>query len=45
VTEGSSQADVSEANGLLAQAVGSINEVQQAVQAAIHASESVANRL
>jgi hypothetical protein len=45
VTEGSSQADVSEANGLLAQAVGSINEVQQAVQAAIQASENIANRL
>jgi uncharacterized phage infection (PIP) family protein YhgE len=45
VTEGSTQADVSEANGLLAQAVGSISEVQHAVQAAIQASEGVANRL
>jgi hypothetical protein len=45
VTEGSNQADVSEANGLLAQAVGSIQEVQQAVSAAIQASEGVANRL
>jgi len=45
VTEGSTQADVSEANGLLAQAVSSIGEVQQAVQAAIQASEGVANRL
>jgi hypothetical protein len=44
-TEGSTQADVSEANGLLAQAVGSIGEVQQAVVAAIQASEGVAARL
>ncbi len=45
VADGSGQADVSEANGLLAQAVGSITEVQQAVAAAIQASEGVANRL
>jgi methyl-accepting chemotaxis protein len=45
VTEGSTQSDVSEANGLLAQAVSSISEVQHAVQAAIQASEGVANRL
>ena len=45
VTDGSGQADVSEANGLLAQAVGSIQEVQQAVSAAISASAGVANRL
>ncbi len=45
VTEGSGQGDVSEANGLLAQAIGSITEVQQAVAAAISASEGVANRL
>jgi hypothetical protein len=45
VTEGSGQADVSEANGLLAQAIGSITDVQQAVAAAISASEGVANRL
>lgn len=45
VSEGSGQADVSEANGLLAQAVGSVIEVQQAVAAAIQASEGVAARL
>lgn len=45
VTEGSSQADVSEANGLLAQAVANVAEVQQSVQAAIQAAEGVANRL
>lgn len=45
VSEGSGQADVSEANGLLAQAVGSVLEVQQAVAAAIQASEGVAARL
>jgi hypothetical protein len=45
VTEGSAQADVSDANGLLAQAVGSILEVQQAVAAAIQAAEGVAGRL
>ena len=44
-TEGSGQADVSEATGLLAQAVGSIEEVRQQVSAAISASEGVANRL
>jgi len=44
-TEGSGQADVSEANGLLAQAVNSIDEVRQQVSAAIAAAESVANRL
>jgi hypothetical protein len=45
VSEGSGQADVSEANGLLAQAVGSVVEVQQAVAAAIRAAEGVASRL
>jgi hypothetical protein len=45
VTEGSAQADVSEANALLAQAVGSVTDVQQAVAAAIQASEGVAARL
>jgi len=45
VTEGSGQADVSEANSLLAQAVSNITEIQQSVQAAIQASEGVANRL
>ena len=44
-TEGSGQADVTEANGMLAQAVGSIEEVRQQVSAAISASEDVANRL
>ena len=34
-TEGSGQADVTEANGLLAQAVSSIEEVRQQVSAAI----------
>ncbi len=45
VSEGSGQSDVSEANGLLAQAVGSVLEVQQAVAAAIQAAEGVAGRL
>lgn len=45
VTEGSGQADVTEANSLLAQAISSVAEVQQSVQAAIQASEGVANRL
>ena len=44
-TEGSGQADVSEANGLLAQAVNSLEEVRQQVAAAIAAAEGVANRL
>ena len=44
-TEGSGQADVSEANGLLAQAVNSLEEVRQQVSAAISAAEGVANRL
>jgi hypothetical protein len=44
-TEGSSQADVSEANGLIAKAIGSITEVQQDVQAAIQTAEGVAGRL
>ena len=45
VTEGSTQADVSDANGLLAQAVGTVLEVQQQVASAIQAAEGVANRL
>ncbi|MHA6792993.1 hypothetical protein ACVGVM_05635 [Pseudonocardia bannensis] len=45
VTEGSGQGDVDEANALYAQAAGSIADVQQAVSAAIQASEGVANRL
>lgn len=44
-TEGSGQADVHEATGLLAQAVGSIEEVRQQVSAAISSSESIGNRL
>lgn len=44
-TEGSGQADVSEALALLSQAVGGVTEVQQAVAAGIQASEGVANRL
>lgn len=44
-TEGSAQSDAPEATGLLAQAIGSITEVQQAVSAAIQAAEGVANRL
>lgn len=44
-TEGSGQGDVSTANGLLAQAVGSIEEVRQQVSAAISEAEGVANRL
>ena len=45
VTDGSGQTDVSDATGLLAQAVGSIEEVRQQVAAAVSASEGVANRL
>ena len=44
-TEGSNQAEASEANGLLAQAVTAIAEAQQTVSAAIRAFEGVANRL
>jgi len=44
-TEGSGQADVSTANGLIAQAVASLEEVRQQVSAAISASEDVGNRL
>lgn len=45
ITEGSAQSDVNEANNMLAQAVSGIGDVQQAVQAAIKASEGVASRL
>jgi hypothetical protein len=45
VTEGSGQADVAEANGFVAQALGAVADSQQAVKAAIAASEGVANRL
>jgi hypothetical protein len=44
-TDGSGQADVSEATGLLAQAVGNITEVLQQVSAAIQASDDIAARL
>ncbi|MBA3905628.1 MAG: hypothetical protein H0X35_02925 [Pseudonocardiales bacterium] len=44
-TEGSSQADAPEATGLLAKAISSITEVQQAVQSAVQAAEGVAARL
>ena len=44
-TDGSSQADVTEANGLLQQAISSIDEVQQNVNAAIQAAEGVQARL
>ena len=45
ITEGSAQSGVNEANNMLAQAVSGIGDVQQAVQAAIKASEGVASRL
>jgi hypothetical protein len=44
-TEGSAQADTSEANAQLARAVGSITEVQQMVRQAISTAESIAQRL
>ena len=44
-TEGSGQADVSTALGLLAQAVNDLDAVRQQVSAAISSSESIANRL
>ena len=44
-TEGSSQADAPEANNLLAKAIDSITEVQQAVQGAVQTAEGVAARL
>ena len=44
-TEGSGQADVSEATGLLAQAVANVEELRQQVSAAISAAEGVAGRL
>ncbi len=45
VTEGSSQADVDDANAQLAQAVSSINEVQQMVKQAMSTAEAIAARL
>lgn len=45
VTEGSSQADASEANNLFAQAASTVRDAQQIVSAAISASEGIANRL
>jgi hypothetical protein len=44
-TEGSPQADVSQATSLFSQAVGGTQEVQQAVRAGIDEAEGVANRL
>ncbi len=44
-SEGSAQSDVPEARALLARAIESIVEVQQAVQAAVQASEGVFDRL
>ena len=43
--EGSGQSDAAEANGLLAQATATLDEVRQQVAAAISSTESVANRL
>jgi hypothetical protein len=45
VTDGTSQADVSEATGLLSRAMDLIVESQQAASAAIQAAEGVAARL
>ena len=45
VTEGSSQADVNEANGQLQQAVQNISEVQQLVRSAISTAEGISQRL
>jgi uncharacterized phage infection (PIP) family protein YhgE len=44
-TEGSGQADVQEAAGLLAQALGHLTDGQQAAKAAMSSSEGIANRL
>jgi methyl-accepting chemotaxis protein len=44
-TDGSGQADVSEATGLLAQAVSNISDVLQQVNAAIQASDDISARL
>ena len=45
VTEGSGQADVQEAAGLLAQALGHLTDGQQAAKAAMSSSEGIAHRL
>ncbi len=45
VTQGTSQADVSEAIALLNRAMDGVREVQQAADAAIQAAENVAARL
>ncbi|MBV9313674.1 MAG: hypothetical protein JO100_07925 [Pseudonocardia sp.] len=45
VTEGSSQADVNDADAQLAQAVSSIADLQQMVKQAISTSEGIAARL
>ena len=44
-TEGSPQADVSRAVGLFSQAVGNVQEVQQAVKAGMTEAEAVGARL
>ncbi|WP_214403983.1 hypothetical protein [Pseudonocardia lacus] len=45
VTQGTSQADVSEAIALLNRAMDGVQEVQQAADAAVQAAEGVAARL
>lgn len=45
VSQGSAQADVSDVNGMLAHAAGSVIEVQQMVTSAIRTAESVGARL
>jgi hypothetical protein len=45
VTEGSSQSDVEQANAYYAEAASKIDDVQQAINAAIEAAEGVAARL
>ncbi|SHH00278.1 hypothetical protein [Streptoalloteichus hindustanus] len=44
-SEGSSQSDAEQINGLLQQALQSIGDVQQTVNAAISSAESYASRL
>lgn len=44
-TEGSPQADVSRATGLFSQAVGNVQETQQAVRAGMTEAEAVSSRL
>lgn len=45
VTEGSSQADVHDANNQLQHAVSSVSEVQQLVRSAIDTAEGISHRL